>query len=72
MTNAETAKEVRDIKKEGAQDKMDANYPVAAQKCDALSGNAKGQFNKNQRTCIATAKAGQYRLFHIRANGRCA
>lgn len=49
LTNTEVAKEVRDIKKEGAQDKMDADYKVATEKCDALSGNAKD-------SCVAAAK----------------
>ncbi len=50
LTDAEMAKDIRDVKKDGVQDKLDADYKVALEKCDALAGDAKS-------SCVATAKA---------------
>ena len=38
-----------DARRQAASDKRDADYKVAAEKCDALSGSAKN-------TCISDAK----------------
>ena len=46
----EASKKVGEAKAEGAQEKRDADYKVAAEKCDAMAGNAKAN-------CIAAAKA---------------
>ena len=43
-------KEIGDAKKGAATEKVDADYKVAIEKCDALAGDAKA-------SCIATAKA---------------
>lgn len=48
--DARTTEKVGEVKKDAAEDKRDADYKVAAQKCDAMAGNAKD-------TCIAAAKA---------------
>ncbi|MEO5797276.1 MAG: hypothetical protein ABIP34_20800 [Rhodoferax sp.] len=48
--DARTSEKVGEAKKDAAEDKRDADYKVAAQKCDALAGNAKD-------SCIAAAKA---------------
>jgi hypothetical protein len=53
--DAKLSKQVGEARKDAAVDKRDANYQVAAEKCDALSGeaksscvqNAKVQFGKN-------------------------
>jgi hypothetical protein len=50
LADTEMAKDIREVKKDGAQDKMDADYKVALEKCDALAGDAKG-------SCVAAAKA---------------
>lgn len=50
LVNAKSAQEVVEIKKDAAQEKRDADYAVAAQKCDAMAGDAKN-------SCIAAAKA---------------
>lgn len=49
LTDAKTTQEIREVKKDGAQDKMDANYKVALEKCDALAGDAKS-------SCVTAAK----------------
>lgn len=49
LANTEMAKDIREVKKDGAQDKMDADYKVALEKCDALAGDAKG-------SCVTAAK----------------
>ena len=41
LTDAKTSKEVREVVKDGADAKRDANYKVAAEKCEALAGDAK-------------------------------
>jgi hypothetical protein len=43
-------KKIVAVRKDGAEDKRDAQYAVAKEKCDALSGAAKD-------TCISDAKA---------------
>ncbi|WP_295960627.1 hypothetical protein [Rhodoferax sp.] len=48
--DARTSEKIGEAKKDAAEDKRDADYKVAAQKCDALAGNAKD-------SCIAAAKA---------------
>lgn len=50
LVNARMGKEISQTRIEGAQDKLDADYKVAVQKCDVLSGDAK-------TNCLATAKA---------------
>jgi hypothetical protein len=49
MANITMGKEIGEAKKDAAQDKRDADYKVAVEKCDALAGDAKS-------TCIQTAK----------------
>ena len=46
----ESTKKVADAKTDAAQDKRDADYKVAVEKCDALAGNAKD-------ACVRDAKA---------------
>jgi hypothetical protein len=41
---------IGEARKEAADDKRDGDYKVAAEKCDAMAGDAKA-------SCIATAKA---------------
>lgn len=50
LANAKMGKEIGEAKKAAAADKTDANYDVALQKCDALSGDAKSG-------CVTSAKA---------------
>ncbi len=50
LVDARMAGKISDTRKEGAQDKMDADYKVATEKCDALAGDAKSG-------CVASAKA---------------
>ena len=50
LADARTTEKVGEAKQDAAEDKRDADYKVAAQKCDALAGNAKD-------SCIAAAKA---------------
>ena len=50
LVDAKMAKDVAETRKDGAQDKMDADYKVAVEKCDALTGDAKA-------SCITSAKA---------------
>ena len=50
LVDAKMAKDFAETRKDGAKDKMDADYKVAVEKCDALAGDAKS-------TCIASAKA---------------
>ena len=50
LANAKEGKKIGEAKKDAAEDKRDAEYKVAAEKCDALSGDAKNN-------CIASAKA---------------
>ena len=45
----ESTKKVADAKTDAAQDKRDADYKVAIEKCDALAGDAKSR-------CVNDAK----------------
>jgi len=48
-TAVSTAEKRADVRKEASQDKRDADYKVAVEKCDAMSGAAKDQ-------CVKQAK----------------
>ncbi len=48
--DAKTNEKVGAVKKDAAEDKRDADYRVATEKCDSLAGDAKS-------ACIASAKA---------------
>lgn len=50
LADAKMGKEISEAKKDDAQEKLDADYKVAVQKCDALAGDAKA-------SCLAAAKA---------------
>jgi hypothetical protein len=50
LADAKLGKEIGDARKDAATEKRDADYKVAAEKCDALAGDAK-------TSCIAAAKA---------------
>ena len=50
LADAKMGKQIGEAKKEASDDKRDADYKVAAEKCDALAGDAKA-------SCIAAAKA---------------
>ena len=50
LVNARMANKISETRKDGAQDKKDAEYKVAAEKCDVLAGDAK-------TSCMASAKA---------------
>ncbi len=50
LVDAKMAKDVAETRKDGAQDKRDADYKVAVEKCDAMAGDAK-------TSCVASAKA---------------
>jgi hypothetical protein len=50
LADAKLGKKVHEARKDAIDDKRDAEYKVATEKCDALSGDAKS-------SCIATAKA---------------
>lgn len=50
LADAKMGKTISEAKKDDAQEKIDADYKVAAQKCDALAGDAKA-------SCMAAAKA---------------
>lgn len=50
LADAKLGKEVRQSKKDASDDKRDASYKVASEKCDALAGDAKS-------ACMSTAKA---------------
>lgn len=49
IATAKADKKVIEIRKDEAADKLDAEYKVALEKCDALAGNTKN-------TCIVSAK----------------
>ena len=49
LADAKLGKEIGEARKDAAADKRDADYKVAAQKCDALAGDPKA-------SCIANAK----------------
>ena len=48
--DAKANKKVAEVRKDAAEDKRDAAYNLAKEKCDGLSGDTKAQ-------CLATAKA---------------
>jgi hypothetical protein len=48
--DAKSHKEIGDIKSDAAQDKYDADYKVALEKCDSLAGASKD-------ACVASAKS---------------
>ena len=50
LADAKAGKKIGEAKVDAAEDKRDADYKVAAQKCDALAGDAKS-------SCISAAKA---------------
>ncbi|HEX5697723.1 MAG TPA: hypothetical protein VFX90_03635 [Rhodoferax sp.] len=50
LADAKLGKQIGEAKKEAAEDKSDANYKVAVEKCDALAGDAK-------TSCVTAAKA---------------
>lgn len=50
LSDAKMGKKVGEAKNEAAEDKSDANYKVAVEKCDAMAGDA------NTR-CVAAAKS---------------
>ena len=50
LADAKLGKKIGEAKKEASDDKTDANYKVAVEKCDALAGDAK-------TSCVAAAKA---------------
>ena len=50
LADAKMGKQIGEAKKDAADDKTDANYKVATEKCDALTGDAKS-------SCITAAKA---------------
>lgn len=49
LADAKMGKEIGEAKKDAASDKLDADYKVALEKCDALAGDAKSG-------CVAGAK----------------
>lgn len=50
LADAKMGKKIGEAKKEASDDKMDANYKVAVEKCEALAGDAK-------TSCVTAAKA---------------
>ena len=50
LADAKMSKQIGAARKEGADDKRDADYKVAAEKCDAMTGDAK-------TSCMNSAKA---------------
>ena len=50
VVNAKASKDIQEIKSEARDEKHDANYKVALEKCDALAGSSK-------EACIAGAKS---------------
>ena len=50
LVDAKTSKQIAEVKMDGAQEKRDADYKVATEKCDAMAGDAK-------TNCISAAKA---------------
>ena len=49
LADAKMGKQITEAKTDASQDKRDADYKVAAEKCDAMSGDAKS-------SCVAAAK----------------
>lgn len=50
LADAKLGKKIGEAKKEASEDKSDANYKVAIEKCDAMTGDAK-------TSCVIAAKA---------------
>jgi hypothetical protein len=50
LADAKMGKEIGEAKKDAAAEKLDADYKVAIEKCDALAGDAKS-------SCVAAAKS---------------
>lgn len=50
LTDARLSEKVGEARKDAAQDKNDADYKVAAEKCESLAGDAKA-------SCVSAAKA---------------
>jgi hypothetical protein len=50
LADAKLGKKIGEARKEASDDKMDANYKVAVEKCDTFAGDAK-------TSCVAAAKA---------------
>lgn len=50
LADAKMGKQIREAKKDAAEEKRDADYKVAVEKCDAMADDAKD-------SCIAAAKA---------------
>ena len=50
LADAKLGKQIGEAKKEATEDKMDANYKLAIEKCDALKADAKS-------SCVTTADA---------------
>ena len=50
LTDARLSERVGEARKDAAQDKNDADYKVAAEKCESLAGDAKA-------SCVSAAKA---------------
>ena len=50
LTDARMGEDIAEVRQDGAQDKRDADYKVALEKCDAMAGLAK-------TTCVTDAKA---------------
>lgn len=50
LVDARMGKQISETRVDGAQEKLDADYTVATEKCDAMSGDAKS-------SCVAAAKA---------------
>ena len=49
LADAKMGKQIGEAKKDASEDKSDANYKVAIEKCDAMTGDAK-------TSCVAAAK----------------
>ena len=49
LVDARTAGKISETRKDGAQEKLDADYKVAAEKCETLAGDAKS-------SCVASAR----------------
>ena len=49
LVDARMAKQITETQKNGADEKRDADYKVATEKCDALAGDAKS-------SCVSAAK----------------
>lgn len=49
LANAKMGKKIGEARKEASEDKRDADYKVAIEKCDSLAGDAKA-------SCVASAK----------------